>query len=76
MDVGSKNSIDSQSVVIPLPSCRCRKLLPRVVNPWDRLVAYRVIASMSPDDTAAALRLLKVLEECRRTSAMEAEASA
>jgi hypothetical protein len=26
----------------------------------------RVIAAMSPDDTAAALRLLKVLEECRR----------
>ena len=24
----------------------------------------RVIASMSPDDTAAALRLLKLLEEC------------
>ena len=28
----------------------------------------RVIASMSPDDTAAALRLLKVLEESRRVS--------
>jgi hypothetical protein len=28
---------------------------------------------MSPDDTAAALRLLKVLEECRQMSATEAE---
>jgi len=34
----------------------------------------RVLASMSPDDTAAALRLLKVLEECRQMDAVEAEA--
>ena len=34
----------------------------------------RVIASMSPDDTAAALRLLKVLEECRQMGPIEAEA--
>jgi hypothetical protein len=34
----------------------------------------RVIASMSPDDTAAALRLLRVLEECRQMSPGEAEA--
>ena len=34
----------------------------------------RVIASMSPDDTAAALRLLKVLEECRQIDPTEAEA--
>jgi hypothetical protein len=34
----------------------------------------RVIASMSPDDTAAALRLLEVLEECRQMSPVEAEA--
>ena len=33
----------------------------------------RVIAEMSPDDTAAALRLLKVLEECRQMSPTEAE---
>jgi hypothetical protein len=33
----------------------------------------RVIASMSPDDTAAALRLLKVLEECLQMSPTEAE---
>ena len=32
----------------------------------------RVIASMSPADTAAALRLLKVLEECRQMSPAEA----
>jgi hypothetical protein len=32
-----------------------------------------VIASMSPDDTGAALRLLKVLEECRQMSPTEAE---
>ena len=32
----------------------------------------RVLASMSPDDTAAALRLLKVLEECGQMSAIEA----
>jgi hypothetical protein len=31
----------------------------------------RVIASMSPDDTVAALRLLKVLEECRQMSRTE-----
>jgi hypothetical protein len=34
----------------------------------------RVLASMPPDDTAAALRLLKVLEECRQMSPTEAEA--
>jgi len=34
----------------------------------------RVIASMSPADTVAALRLLKVLEECRQMDAAEAEA--
>lgn len=34
----------------------------------------RVLASLSPDDTAAALRLLKVLEECRQMDATEAEA--
>ena len=34
----------------------------------------RVLASMSPDDTAAALRLLKVLEECRQMDSAEAEA--
>ena len=33
-----------------------------------------VLASMSPDDTAAALRLLKVLEECRHLGSAEAEA--
>ena len=48
--------------------------MPWVVTPYDRLVAYRVLASMSPDDTAAALRLPKVLEECRQTDAAEAEA--
>ena len=32
----------------------------------------RVLASMSPDDTAAALRLLRVLEECRQMSSAEA----
>ena len=34
----------------------------------------RVIASMSPDDTVAALRQLKALEECRQMSATEADA--
>ena len=34
----------------------------------------RVLASMSPADTASALRLLKVLEECRQMDATEAEA--
>ena len=34
----------------------------------------RVLAAMSPDDTGAALRLLKVLEECRQMDATEAEA--
>lgn len=34
----------------------------------------RVIASMSPDDTAATQRLLKVLEECRQLNATEAAA--
>ncbi len=34
----------------------------------------RVIAEMSPADTAAALRLLKVLEECRQMSSAQAEA--
>jgi hypothetical protein len=34
----------------------------------------RVLASMSPDDTAAALRLLNVLEECHQMTAGEAEA--
>ena len=29
---------------------------------------------MSPDDTAAALRLLRVLEECRQVSPAKAEA--
>ena len=33
----------------------------------------RALAAMSPDDTAAALRLLKVLEECRQITADEAE---
>ena len=33
----------------------------------------RVIASMSPDDAGAALRLLKILEECRQMDATEAE---
>ena len=33
----------------------------------------RVIASMSPADTVAALRLLKVLEECRQMDSTEAE---
>jgi len=33
-----------------------------------------VLASMSPDDTAAALRLLKVLEERRQMDSAEAEA--
>jgi hypothetical protein len=33
----------------------------------------RVIVSMSPDDTAAALGLLKVLEECRQMSPAEAQ---
>jgi hypothetical protein len=31
-----------------------------------------VLASMSPDDTAAALRLLKVLEECGQMTLIEA----
>ena len=35
--------------------------------------ADRVLAEMSPDDTAAALRLLKVLEECRQMNPAEAE---
>ena len=34
----------------------------------------RVIAEMSPGDTVAALRLLKVLEECRQMSPAEADA--
>jgi len=34
--------------------------------------AVRVLASMSPDDTAAALRLLKVLEECGQMTLIEA----
>ena len=34
----------------------------------------RVLASMSPVDTVAALRLLKVLEECRQMDAAEADA--
>jgi len=34
----------------------------------------RVIAEMSPDDTAVALRLLKVLEECWQMRPTEAEA--
>jgi hypothetical protein len=34
----------------------------------------RVIASMSPTDTAAALRLLRVLEECRQMSPAKTEA--
>jgi hypothetical protein len=34
----------------------------------------RVIAEMSPKDTAASLRLLKVLEECRQISPTEADA--
>lgn len=33
----------------------------------------RVLASMSPDDTAAALRLLKVLEEGWQIDSTEAE---
>ena len=33
----------------------------------------RLIASMSPGDTAAALRLLNVLEECRQISLTAAE---
>jgi len=33
----------------------------------------RVLASMSRDDTAAALRLLKVLEECGQMTIVEAE---
>ena len=33
----------------------------------------RMIASLSPDDTAAALRLLKVLEECRQMDSRDAE---
>ena len=33
----------------------------------------RVLASLSQDDTLAALRLLKVLEECRQMDAVEAE---
>jgi hypothetical protein len=32
-----------------------------------------VLASMSPDDTAAALRLLKVLVDCRQMDPLEAE---
>ena len=32
-----------------------------------------VLASMSPDDTVAALRLLTILEECRQMSPAEAE---
>jgi len=32
----------------------------------------RVLASMSPEDSAAALRLLKVLEECGQMTAIEA----
>ncbi len=33
----------------------------------------RVLASMSPADTVAALRLLKVLEECQQMDADEAD---
>ena len=33
----------------------------------------RVLASMSPNDTLAALRLLKVLEECWQMDATEAD---
>jgi hypothetical protein len=33
----------------------------------------QVIAEMSPDDTAAARRLLKVLEECGEMGSAEAE---
>jgi hypothetical protein len=33
----------------------------------------RVLAEMSPDDTACALRFLKVLEECRQFSPTDAE---
>jgi hypothetical protein len=33
----------------------------------------RLIASMSPDDSAAALRLLEVLEECHQVSSTEVE---
>jgi hypothetical protein len=33
----------------------------------------RVIASMSPDDTAVALRLLKALRQCRQISPTEAD---
>lgn len=32
----------------------------------------RVLAAMSPDDTAAALRLLEVLEDCGQMTATEA----
>ncbi len=38
------------------------------MNPMDRL-----IASMSPDDTIAAVRLLQVMEECGQIGAEEAE---
>jgi hypothetical protein len=33
----------------------------------------RVLASMSPNDTAAALRLLRVLVECRQMDPRDAE---
>ena len=36
------------------------------------VVAARVVASMSPDDTATARRVLKVLEECGRIQSAEA----
>ena len=36
-------------------------------------VMDRVLASMSHDDTVAALRLVKVLEECRQMRPAEAE---
>lgn len=49
------------------PTATPAETLPRTT--WTAL-----LASMSPADTAAALRLLKVLEECRQMSPIEAEA--
>ena len=47
---------------------------PRVNSPYTLAMdaMNRVLAEMSPDDTAAALRLLKVLEECGQMNPTEA----
>ena len=51
-------------------SHRCRVHLSRYIPRMDAM--DRVIAEMSPDDTAVALRLLKVPEECGEVRPVEA----